>query len=321
MFEESFDMALVNYAQINQLRHDQSLEKEEFEKQQDEIQQEKIENGEPYERQSKNWEEFQYAPFKTRKSQFVVCLNTLGQDRQYTQDEIQFALKAVKNYRDTWEALEKRNLEHDVNLALKYRDWDNTYKEHYIVQDDARLDEAVDEMINQRESQQVADGEDPLTEEEKDKITKKTRYDSITATFYAPELAALHKAKLAKEAADKANDNRASSALSSVKSEKKSLAGSAEGEKVPDYVPLEPEMWLARCREFSEFHIMKFHRVFQSIIYLTKFRERAEVCEWDTNKLSWKRTRELLCSTDPENPDLYAKLGGYVPFGSKDDEY
>jgi hypothetical protein len=30
----------------------------------------------------------------------------MGQDRQFTKEEIDFALRTVKNYRDTWEALE-----------------------------------------------------------------------------------------------------------------------------------------------------------------------------------------------------------------------
>jgi len=76
----------------------------------------------------------------------------MGQDRAFTQDEIDFALKAVKNYRDTWEALEKKNLEHDVNLALKYKEWDLLYKEHFLVQDDVKLEETVDETIAAAES-------------------------------------------------------------------------------------------------------------------------------------------------------------------------
>lgn len=82
-----------------------------------------------------------------------------------------------------------------------------------------------------------------------------------------------------------------------------------------------PEQWLERCHEFAQFHIMKYHRIFQSLIYLTKFKERAEVCEYDTNKLSWKLTKQFLHSTNPESPDLFATMGSYLPFGSKDDEY
>jgi intracellular sulfur oxidation DsrE/DsrF family protein len=46
-----------------------------------------LEEGEEYEKEEKNWPEPTYAKFKTQKIQFVVCLNTMGQDRAFTEDE------------------------------------------------------------------------------------------------------------------------------------------------------------------------------------------------------------------------------------------
>jgi len=42
------------------------------------MKQEKEEAGEEYVPEVKEWEEIQYAPFKTKKVQYVVCLNTMG---------------------------------------------------------------------------------------------------------------------------------------------------------------------------------------------------------------------------------------------------
>ena len=40
-------------------------------------------NWKPEER---NWKEISSAPFSTQDVQFVVCMNTLGQDREFTED-------------------------------------------------------------------------------------------------------------------------------------------------------------------------------------------------------------------------------------------
>jgi len=34
----------------------------------------------------KQWPEINYAPFKTKTMQYVVCLNTMGQDRKFTEE-------------------------------------------------------------------------------------------------------------------------------------------------------------------------------------------------------------------------------------------
>ncbi len=86
----------------------------------------------------------------------------------------------MKKYRNTWETLEKKNLEHDVELNLKHTQYDKLYIDHYAARDDTRLEELVEEAIAQQESQQIADGEDPLTEAEKEKITKSARFDQLT---------------------------------------------------------------------------------------------------------------------------------------------
>lgn len=64
--------------------------------------------------EEKEWDEIEYAPFKTKKVQYVVCLNTMGKDRKYSEDQKLYALRTVQMFRDRWEKLEKENLESDV---------------------------------------------------------------------------------------------------------------------------------------------------------------------------------------------------------------
>ena len=67
--------------------------------------------------------------------------------------------------------------------------------------------------------------------------------------------------------------------------------------------------------EFRNLSTIKFPRIFQSIFYLLKYRERQYVCERETNKLLWKKAK--LNITD----DFFQKLGDYWPIGPKEDSY
>lgn len=49
-------------------------------------------------------------PFKTAEEKFVVCLDTLGQDREFSEDERRFILNTVDKFRQAWEAEQIRNL-------------------------------------------------------------------------------------------------------------------------------------------------------------------------------------------------------------------
>jgi len=57
-----------------------------------------------------------------------VCLNTLGQDREFTADEIKFAQRTVRDYAAQWESVERKNLEADVQLRLASIAADLEYK-------------------------------------------------------------------------------------------------------------------------------------------------------------------------------------------------
>ena len=79
-------------------------------------------------RADKTWEEIKPLPFKTQKVQYVVCLNTMGQDREYQEDQIKLALRTIRDYRDRWEQVEKDNLERDIIQKMKSSKQDREYK-------------------------------------------------------------------------------------------------------------------------------------------------------------------------------------------------
>jgi hypothetical protein len=90
-----------------------------------------------------------------------------------------------------------------------------------------------------------------LTENEKEEITRKSKFKSICRAFHAPEEAAIYLGQLdADHRGASGQDQRVSSAMSSVKSgqDKKSDNGDGVDPKdIPPFTPLIPEQWLARC--------------------------------------------------------------------------
>lgn len=70
-------------------------------------------------------------------------------------------------------------------------------------------------------------------------------------------------------------------------------------------------------------HVIKFRRIFQSLFYFLKFKEREEICFEDTQRLEWKKCRKLLTKPEAEadENDFFFHLGKYWPFAPKEDEF
>jgi hypothetical protein len=57
-------------------------------------------------------------PFVCVENKFVVCLDTLGQDREFTDAERRFVLRTITSFRKTWEAEQRDNLTKDRDEIL-----------------------------------------------------------------------------------------------------------------------------------------------------------------------------------------------------------
>ena len=82
------------------------------------------------------------------------------------------------------------------------------------------------------------------------------------------------------------------------------------------YIPLIPEQWKEHVKSLRSLSVIKYQRIFQSLIYLLRFKRREEVCERGSNLLSWKKVKALL-----ESDDLFKKISEYWPFGTKEEYY
>ena len=110
----------------------------------------------------------------------------------------------------------------------------------------------------------------------------------LTATFYDPAGAAKHKRLVEKD------KQRASQNFGSRKnSESNKSAGEGDAAKEEKYYPICPEQWKEAVLKLRNYNVIKFLRVLQSVCYLLGY-TREEVCEVDTNKLSFKKVREII---------------------------
>lgn len=256
----------------------------------------------------------------------------MGQDREFTDKELNFALDTVEHFKQCWEKSERTNLRSDIQWKLDANDWDKDYKEYFAEQDEAELAKLVEDALVEEQNRKNANGDDEMNDAEKDITTKLSRFSILTKGFYAPEAVLEYKAKLEQKTALSGGEDgsqRVQSAMSSVKEgqdkeEKPSDVKSADNEedqkKGPDYTPLVPEMWQEKLKAFSKLHVVKFPRIFQTLFYLTKFAEKESVCFRDTNKLEWKKCRKhFICLQ--YNEEIFKALANYKVAGAKEEEY
>lgn len=198
----------------------------------------------------------------------------------------------------------------DVQAKMHRTELDKIFKDSHESQDQQEMDRKVDEAV---QSSSPGDGDEPITEEERNMIGLKARFVQVTRTFHAPDLAAQHRAKMDRLAKDKLG-GRADSALGSNKDGRSSHRDdkSASATGPVQYFPLVPEQWREKIRDLKQLYVMKYPKIFQALFYFLQFKPRDYVCERDTNKLDWKRGKSFI------NDDMFSKMGDYWPIGPKE---
>lgn len=117
----------------------------------------------------------------------------MGQDREFTEEQKQYALKCIKHFKEQWEKIENRNLERDVLAKTAGLDFDGNYRTYWETQDLAELEKKIQDAILSATNDKNAEG-DEITEAEKEVIRKEERYRLTTLGFYGPAALAEWKA-------------------------------------------------------------------------------------------------------------------------------
>lgn len=71
----------------------------------------------------------------------------MGQDRTLSESEKLVALRIVQEYRDRWEALEKENLESDVQGKIERAQYTQQYKDAYENMDNQEMERIVEDAV------------------------------------------------------------------------------------------------------------------------------------------------------------------------------
>lgn len=88
LFTEAYADGIKDALSCKERMKEQEDHKREHEEKEKDRKEECEANDTEYVRDDGNWPDIKPKPFTTQKVQFVVCMNTLGQDREFTQEEI-----------------------------------------------------------------------------------------------------------------------------------------------------------------------------------------------------------------------------------------
>lgn len=148
--EASFDAAVSDYLEIDSKMREIAKDKAEWHEDQQEKRLEAREANEMYTAPAEpTWPEVKPQEFKAQKESLVVCLNSMGQDREFTEEELKFALNTVQHFKECWEKSERKNLRSDIQWKLDANEWDRDYKEYFAEQDEMELGKLIDDAITE----------------------------------------------------------------------------------------------------------------------------------------------------------------------------
>lgn len=75
--------------------------------------------GQEFEPEEKEWPKIELDAFRTEEIKFVVCLDTMGQDREITESQKRFTLETLERYIEIWEKEEQVALAADRDRRLE----------------------------------------------------------------------------------------------------------------------------------------------------------------------------------------------------------
>ena len=303
LFEEALEAGIADQIAVNEKIRAQNEERQAFEKTQQELQEAAEADGdETFKPEEKTWEAIETQPFKTKKVQFVCCMNTMGQDRKFTEEERLFALRTIQKYRDRWEQSERDNLKADIDSKINKAETTRIYKETHEAQDIQELEQRAEAALHLKE------GSDPLTDEQKTAFLKRARLTNLSKTFYDPEGMMNHQRQLDR-------DKLRSSAEARIGTPNQEEDGENKTSRAQErYYPLAPEQWKKPFLDLKHLSLLKHGRVLQALFYLLGY-TREQICERGTNCIDFKLAKELI------NEQLFQKMADYEPLGQKTEEY
>jgi hypothetical protein len=157
----SYTQAVDEYNEYITKKKKQEHEKSVFEEQQAQLQIEKIGAGEAFVPEVREWEKIVEPPIKTDLKKFVVCLDTMGQDREFTKTQRAFALKAVEKFKKYWEQFELKMLTADREALINEKAEDEAnFSDEVVHGFKEKEDNMVENKLNPPKAEEGKDDDD-----------------------------------------------------------------------------------------------------------------------------------------------------------------
>ena len=298
LFEHALDEAVADVYDVEAKKRQQEIEIGLWEEQEAKRKEEAEKLEQEYHSEHKEWEVIKEKDYITNSIEFATCLDTMGQDRKFTQVEIDLSLKAISYFVQKWEEQERKNLRDDVSRRVEKSNEDRVFLDRYK----AKFEDIQERWIDQNTEE---------TEEPKDESARIEERKRLRLEFFKKILTA-HKIEVKIEAPPeskkderKERRNKKDQHKDESKEETKE-----EPEEEIDYT----EKWKRDINDYKKFKVIKTPRVLQSIFYFLGY-NREDIWEENTNKLCWKKAKRFI--TD----EFFNRLVQYNPIGQKTEEY
>lgn len=109
-------------------------------------------------------------------------MDTMGQDREFSDEEKRFALNTVNNFREIWDATDRDNLKKDRDRKLKQIEFEKEFLDAETSKLHEEEEKQVEEFLQWRD-QSVTDPKDHWDEETKDLMIRNYRIHFISRMF------------------------------------------------------------------------------------------------------------------------------------------
>jgi len=341
--DKAIEEAIADRIEVEKKREEQELARKDHEEELEVAKENK--DAEALEAlEEKVWEEINEKDYEVNENKYTICIDTMGQDRSLTPDQIRFALGLVKQFSENWEETERTNLRKDIDKKVDTYRKDKEYNElegQNILNDEEKY---IDDMLAARD--------DIETDEQRDREVKvyKFQYHSkqISGLTTEPDIpddednkSGSSKPPTAKDKDRKTKDDkkkptkddkkggkkedkkvdRSSKKIESKPKDKEKEKAPVEGESDAEPEKLRTprvdkhnQKWREEILSFKEAKEIRFPRIFQGIFYLLGYK-REDICEEKTNKLWWKKAKKHI------NDEFFLKMFKYDPVGQKEGEY
>ena len=145
LFEQALDEAVADFLDVDAQKRQQEIDISIWEEKEAKRKEEAEKLEQEFEEEHKEWKVIKEKEFITIPNEFAIWLDTMGQDRKFSQAEVDLTLKAVAYFVENWELQEKRNLRDDILRRIdRIRD-DKVYLDRYK----AKYEDILEKWIEQ----------------------------------------------------------------------------------------------------------------------------------------------------------------------------